>query len=153
MSNLSDTYQKKTDREHILDAPDTYVGSIEEDDTTNWILSNREAKMVWKSYQWVAGLYKCFDEGLVNARDHFTRLQEKKKKGDKNIIPVTYIDISISKKTGVITMTNDGDGIDIAKHPEYDIWIPEMIFGHLRTSTNYNKKEKKDCWGKEWVWL
>ena len=39
-------------------------------------------------------------------------------------------------------MINDGNGIDIAKHPEYDLWIPEMIFGHLRTSTNYNKDEK-----------
>jgi DNA topoisomerase-2 len=41
-------------------------------------------------------------------------------------------------------MTNDGNGIDVAQHPEHKLWIPEMIFGHLRTSTNYdeNKKEK-----------
>ena len=29
------------------------------------------------------------------------------------------------------------------KHPDNDLWVPEMIFGHLRTSTNYNKDEKK----------
>ena len=40
-------------------------------------------------------------------------------------------------------MRNDGNGIDVVKHPENDIWIPEMIFGHLRTSTNYNKDEQK----------
>ena len=45
-------------------------------------------------------------------------------------------------------MINDGNGIDIAKHPEYDTWIPEMIFGHLRTSTNYNKDEKRIVGGK-----
>ena len=45
-------------------------------------------------------------------------------------------------------MTNDGNGIDIEKHPEYDIWIPEMIFGHMRTSTNYDKSEKKIVGGK-----
>jgi len=45
-------------------------------------------------------------------------------------------------------MSNDGNGIDIAKHPEYKIWIPEMIFGHLRTSTNYNKNEKRIVGGK-----
>jgi DNA topoisomerase-2 len=45
-------------------------------------------------------------------------------------------------------MLNDGNGIDIEKHPEYDIWIPEMIFGHLRTSTNYDKTEKKIVGGK-----
>ena len=28
------------------------------------------------------------------------------------------------------------------------IWIPELIFGHLRTSTNYDKTEKKIVGGK-----
>ena len=55
-------------------------------------------------------------------------------KKSKENIPVSYIDISIAED-GVITMINDGNGIDVAKHPEYNIWIPEMIFGHLRTST------------------
>ena len=45
-------------------------------------------------------------------------------------------------------MINDGNGIDIAEHPEYKIWIPELIFGHLRTSTNYDKTEKKIVGGK-----
>ena len=51
-------------------------------------------------------------------------------------------------------MINDGSGIDIAEHPEYidskgnKIWIPELIFGHLRTSTNYDKSEKKIVGGK-----
>ena len=39
---------------------------------------------------------------------------------------VTYIETTISED-GTITMANDGNGIDIAKHPEYDIWI--MIGG------------------------
>ena len=45
-------------------------------------------------------------------------------------------------------MLNDGNGIDVEKHPEHDLWIPEMIFGHLRTSTNYKKNEKKIVGGK-----
>jgi DNA topoisomerase-2 len=65
----------------------------------------------------------------------------------ENTIPVSYIDISIDD-TGLISMTNDGNGIDVAQHPEYKIWIPELIFGHLRTSTNYDKSEKKIVGGK-----
>merc|ERR1711871_699681 len=65
----------------------------------------------------------------------------------ENAIPVSYIDIQINDDDS-ITMINDGNGIDVAKHPEYDIWIPEMIFGHLRTSTNYDKNEKKIVGGK-----
>ena len=45
-------------------------------------------------------------------------------------------------------MLNDGNGIDVEKHPEYNVWIPELIFGHLRTSTNYNKDEEKIVGGK-----
>ena len=143
MNNLAQTYQKKTDRQHILDNPDTYIGSIEEDDAIDWFLTDQN-KFERKKFRWVSGLYKCFDEGAVNARDHWVRLSEKK----KNKFPVTKIDFEVNQTTGIITILNDGEGIDIEKHPEYDIWIPEMIFGHLRSSANYNKKEKKIVGGK-----
>lgn len=147
--SLSTTYQKKSDREHILDAPDTYIGSIEQDEVQNWIFDPVDEKMIYKKYNWIPGMYKCFDEGIVNARDHFIRMQQKcLTTNDKSVIPVKLIDISVDKETGIITMVNDGNGIDIAKHPEYDIWIPEMIFAHLRTSTNYKKDEKKTVGGK-----
>lgn len=146
--SLSKTYQKKTDREHILDAPDTYIGSIEEDSVINWIYDEKTNSMIHKEYNWIPGLYKCFDEGIVNARDHKVRMDQKIKNGEDKCIPVKNIDIGIDKKTGIITMINDGNGIDVVKHPDYDIWIPEMIFGHLRTSTNYNKDEKKIVGGK-----
>ena len=67
--------------------------------------------------------------------------------GTKNAIPVSYIDVAI-QDDGTIVMINDGNGIDVAEHPEYKIWIPELIFGHLRTSTNYDKTEKKIVGGK-----
>ena len=100
--------------------------------------------MVLRDFKWVPGLFKCFDEGIVNARDHFVRIQQKLKEGEtKNVSPVKNIEITVDKETGVITMYNDGNGIDVEKHPEYNIWIPEMIFGHLQTGTNYDKSEKK----------
>ena len=146
-SKLGKTYQKKTDRQHILDAPDTYIGSVEETEYDTFVLEtdNGETKIVKKNINIIPGLYKLFDEGIVNCRDHVARMAGLEK--NKQNVPVSYIDISISED-GVITMINDGNGIDVAKHPEYDIWIPEMIFGHLRTSTNYDKDEKKIVGGK-----
>ena len=44
---------------------------------------------------------------------------------------------------GSISMTNDGNGIDIEKHPEYDIWIPELIFGHLLSGSNFDDSEDR----------
>ena len=131
---LAENYQKKTDREHILDAPDTYIGLVEQDRTEGY--TSEDNNLVYKSFNWVPGLYKLFDEGIVNCRDHFIRLQQKIKKKEKIVVQVTRIEINLHKKTGVISMLNDGNGIDIEKHPEHDLWIPEMIFGHLRTSTN-----------------
>ena len=145
--SLAKKYQKKTDIEHIKDAPDTYIGSIEQDDEKDWVID--DDKMVLRDFKWVPGLFKCFDEGIVNARDHFVRIQQKLKEGEtKNVSPVKNIEITVDKETGVITMYNDGNGIDVEKHPEYNIWIPEMIFGHLRTGTNYDKSEKKIVGGK-----
>ena len=138
-------YQKKTDREHILDNPDTYIGSIELVDSEEFILStdsDNNLSIKRKKIDYIPGLYKLFDEGIVNCRDHVVRMQQKLISGDESIIPVTNIEISILED-GIITMCNDGNGIDIAEHPEYKIWIPELIFGHLRTSTNYDKSEKK----------
>ena len=144
--DLSQTYQKKTDIEHIKDAPDTYIGSVEPDSVKNWSFNGDNIS--YNTYDWVPGLYKLFDEGIVNCRDHVIRLQQWKKEKRKNICPVTTIDITVDKQTGMITMLNDGNGIDVEKHPEHKIWIPQMIFGELRTSTNYDKTEKKIVGGK-----
>lgn len=143
---LAETYQKKTDIEHIKDAPDTYIGSVEPDNVKNWSFDDENIK--YKSYDWVPGLYKIFDEGIVNCRDHVIRLDQWKKEKKKNIINVSRIDITVDKNTGFISMSNDGNGIDVEKHPEHNIWIPQMIFGELRTSTNYDKKQKKIVGGK-----
>jgi DNA topoisomerase-2 len=146
-TDLSQKYQKKTDKQHILDNPDTYIGSIEEVDTDAWILSDTNDKIIQKNIRYIPGLYKLFDEGIVNCRDHVIRMKQAVANNAPNATEVSTIDIQIDDD-GTITMMNDGNGIDVEKHPEYDIWIPEMIFGHLRTSTNYDKTEKKIVGGK-----
>jgi DNA topoisomerase-2 len=146
-SKLATKYQQKTDKQHILDNPDTYIGSIEEVESDTWIYDNENNKIKEKNIKYIPGLFKLFDEGIVNCRDHVIRMMQSIKNNQINIIPVSYIDVSISDD-GEITMINDGNGIDVAEHPEHKIWIPEMIFGHLRTSTNYDKTEKKIVGGK-----
>ena len=133
--DLAKTYQKKTEKEHILSNPDTYIGSVETTDTEVWTYDTD--KVTRKTIAYNPGLYKLFDEFIVNCRDHVVRMIQRKG------TPVTYIDVTVDKDSGEITMINDGDGIDIEKHPEHDIWIPELVFANLRTSTNYDKEEKR----------
>ena len=143
-ADLAKQYQRKTDKQHILDNPDTYIGSVENVDATLWVYDEQQSKMEYRDIEYVPGLYKLFDEGIVNCRDHVIRMIQSPLLNKKF---VTHIDIDIDE-TGTITLMNDGNGIDIEKHPEYNIWIPEMIFGHLRTSTNYDKTQKKIVGGK-----
>ena len=145
--DLANKYQQKTDKQHILDNPDTYIGSVEVIDSDLWILNSEGTKIIEKNIKYIPGLFKLFDEGIVNCRDHVVRMTQAISSGQENCIPVSNIDISIGDD-GTITMFNDGNGIDVAMHPEHKIWIPEMIFGHLRTSTNYDKTEKKIVGGK-----
>jgi DNA topoisomerase-2 len=112
-----------------------------------WVLNDDNSKIIEQNIELIPGLFKLFDEGIVNCRDHVVRMAQAIANGQDNVIPVTNIDITI-EEDGTIIMLNDGNGIDVAEHPEYKIWIPELIFGHLRTSTNYNKDEKKIVGGK-----
>ena len=143
-SKLAQQYQQKTDKQHILDNPDTYIGSVENVDANMWVFDDAANRIALKEIEYIPGLYKLFDEGIVNARDHVVRMIQSNSI-DKKF--VTFIDTTIGDD-GTITITNDGNGIDVAKHPENNLWIPEMVFGHLRTSTNYNKEEKKIVGGK-----
>jgi len=146
---LANQYQRKTDKEHVLDNPDTYIGSVEKVDSEQWVMEAVEGEanktIIPKTVEYVPGLYKLFDEGVVNCRDHVIRMIQSKAENKRL---VSSIDIEVDEETGKITLTNDGNGIDVAEHPEEKIWIPEMIFGHLRTSTNYDKNEKKIVGGK-----
>ena len=143
-TNLAKQYQQKTDKQHILDNPDTYIGSVENVDAEMWVYDDATNKIALKHIEYIPGLYKLFDEGIVNCRDHVVRVINSNLLDKKY---VTYIETDIAED-GTITLTNDGNGIDIAKHPENNMWIPEMIFGHLRTSTNYDKDEKRIVGGK-----
>jgi len=151
---LAKKYQKKTDKQHVLDTPDTYTGSMTITDYDTFVLVGDEntdnSKIIDKQVSIVPGLYKIFDEAIVNTRDQSVRMRDMIDKGNggDDMIPVTEIDITINKEDGIITLCNNGNGIDVAKHPTENIWIPELIFAHLRTSTNYDKEEKKTTGGK-----
>ena len=137
---LADKYRKHTHREHILNLPDTYIGSIETATEMVW-LHDAEGNFKAETIAVNPGFYKLVDELLVNAHDHVVRLRTKKSTNPVKHISVSYTD-------GVIEVENDGESIDVAKHPEHDMYIPQLIFGELLTSTNYDKEEKKLVGGK-----
>jgi DNA topoisomerase-2 len=86
---------------------------------------------------------KIFDEVLVNAIDAHSTHPKK----------VACIEVHLGSDNSV-TVYNAGVGIPIKKHETEKgadgkpLWIPELIFGHLLTSSNYNDDEQRVTGGR-----
>ncbi|KAG8177161.1 hypothetical protein JTE90_021755 [Oedothorax gibbosus] len=129
-------YQKKTQLEHILLRPDTYIGSVEPVTQNMWAY-DEDVGMVNREVTYVPGLYKIFDEILVNAADN--------KQRDKNM---DCIKIEINPEKNKISVWNNGQGIPVVEHKDEKMFVPSLIFGHLLTSSNYNDEERKVTGGR-----
>ncbi|XP_027113751.1 DNA topoisomerase 2 [Coffea eugenioides] len=132
---IEETYQKKSQLEHILLRPDTYIGSIEKHSQTLWVFENDA--MVHRQISYVPGLYKIFDEILVNAADN--------KQRDPKMDSVKVV---INVEENFISVYNNGDGVPVEVHQEEGVYVPELIFGHLLTSSNYDDTVKKTTGGR-----
>jgi DNA topoisomerase-2 len=128
-------WKKLSHIEHILVRPDSYVGSLVPGPVDTWRLAGD--KFERHTVHIAPALVKIFDEILVNAIDQHTLHPRK----------VSRIDISW-KKDGTVTIRNNGDGIPIKKHATENIWIPELIFGHLLTSSNYDDSQERMTGGR-----
>ncbi|KAK0405993.1 hypothetical protein QR680_018303 [Steinernema hermaphroditum] len=138
MATIEQIYQKKSQLEHILLRPDTYIGSVEyTDKAPMWVYDVEKDAIVQREISYVPGLYKIFDEVLVNAADN------KQRDSKMNLIKIT-----IDKAKNEISVYNNGKGIPVVMHKEEQVYVPEMIFGTLLTSSNYNDDEKKVTGGR-----
>jgi DNA topoisomerase-2 len=52
---LAKQYQKKTDKQHILDNPDTYIGSVENVDADMWVYDDATQKIALKTIEYIPG--------------------------------------------------------------------------------------------------
>jgi DNA topoisomerase-2 len=92
-ATIEDTYQKLTQHQHILQRPDTYVGSIESVTSEMHVLHAETQRMEVRKLTYVPGLYKCFDEIVVNAADNKVRDDSQ-----------TYIKIKVERDKGRLSV-------------------------------------------------
>ena len=135
---MSESIQKLTHVEHILKRPDSYVGPVSHVAEPYWIHDTGHFEK--KSVVYSPALLKIFDEILVNAIDRNSMYP-------KN---VTSLGVSIDKTSGEITIENNGPlgGIEVKMHEKEGLWNPELTFGHLLTSTNYDDTQKRVVGGR-----
>lgn len=137
---------------HVFSIPDTYVGGTVPIEQT--VLVYKEGKYKEEKIKIPEGAQRLFLEILSNAGDNTYNSREHK---------IDPGDIKVEMNETIIKITNGGRHIDLKKIKmvergrDYDvkettnddpdgIWLPELIFGTLRSSSNYNKdKVRMGC--------
>ena len=130
-------FKKLGDIEHVLKNPGMYIGQITKQKNIHWIINEKNNKIERKELYFSPGLYKIYDEILVNAIDHKVR--------DNSL---NVIKIDIDKESNEITIYNNGKGIPVEMHKEENLYVPELIFGVLKTGSSYDDDEEKIIGGK-----
>lgn len=134
---VEEQYTMMEQRDHVLARPDMYIGSTRRISEDLWVWDSTLNAMVMKPVTYSPGLYKIFDEVLVNAADNYQRDTTMK-----------YIKVEINQATGTISVHNDGHGIPIEMHKKHKMYVPEMIFGVLLTGSSFDDSEAKVTGGR-----
>ena len=116
-------YKRLTDVDHVLQRSGVYLGSIVNTEREAFVVEND--KIVLKTVGYNPAIVKMFDEIISNSADESIR------SGNVKNIRVTINDDKS------ITVSDDG-GIPVELHPEYNIHIPELLFGELRSGSNFD---------------
>lgn len=140
MEVLKEEYKKLSQREHILLRPETYIGPVVPTTEIANVYDAESGMIVQREVTFVPGLMKIFDEILVNAADN--------KQRDPSMNKLT-VDIHPDGPRPSIVVYNNGAGIPVEPSAhDPSVMTPELIFGHLLTSSNYNDDIKKTTGGR-----
>ncbi len=155
------SYVSLDQRTHVLHRPDMYIGNVKntvmefygaeykgKEKEEKMSAANPDVKVIKddddedkeitiskKRGEINSGLHRIFIEVLSNAIDNVWRSSTTDTK-------CTKIKVEISDK-GMITVWNDGLSIPVEINEETKLYNPEMIFGKLLTSSNYDDKEER----------
>lgn len=134
---IEEKYKELSERDHVLLRPGMWIGSIKEQEYSQFVFDSDENKMTMRDIYYAPGMLKLFDEILSNSCDEFRR---------KDNMGLTQIEVTIDKDKNQITVKDNG-GIPIVQHKVAGCYVPEFIFGRLRTSSNYDDTEDRNVIG------
>lgn len=134
---IEEKYQQMSEREHILARPGMWVGSTMDEKRACFAYNEDIGRMEYSEYTYVPAMLKLFDEILSNSCDEYRR---------KDNLGLTSIEVTIDADSGLICVEDNG-GIPVIKHKEAKVYVPEFIFGRLRTSSNYDDSEDRNVIG------
>ena len=117
-------YKKLTEIEHVLKRPGRYIGAVAVSPFPTYYIENGSVK--WDTLSYNPAFIKLFDEIISNSADFSKRPEGKH---------LNKIEVEINNDT--ISVYDNG-GIPVVMHKEYKQYVPDMIFGELRSGSNFD---------------
>lgn len=146
---VEEKYTHKNEIEHIRHRSGMYIGSTIADTKESFIIDDQTGTFVKKDIEYTAGMLKICDEVLSNSCDEhirnvdgFDKLSERDKK-KKHIL--NKIEVNVTED-GLVVVKDNG-GIPIEYHSVGKCYVPQFIFGQLRSGQNYNDDEDRKVAG------
>lgn len=133
---IEEKYKELSETEHVLLRPGMYVGSTKKETFTQFVYDKENNVMKQKEVEYVPAMLKLVDEILSNSCDEYRR---------KDNLGLTKLDVTITNDGYIIV--EDNGGIPVVKHKEAGIMVPQLIFGRMRSSSNYNDDEDRNVIG------
>lgn len=122
------SYERQED--HIYNVTDSYIGSDKKIERMEKILNLETMRIEEKEVTLPKGVENIFSEISSNAGDNVARSKRKGVNPGKIVISMT---------DEIVKVRNGGISIPIEMHKERNMWVPELIFGTLLSSVNYDK--------------
>lgn len=130
---IEEKYKALTEQQHILQRPGMWVGSVRDEEKQAFVYDEETGKMTMKTVVYTPAMLKLVDEILSNSCDEYRR---------KDNLGLNNLYIKINCDNNEITIRDNG-GIPVVKHKDANMYVPEFIFGQLRTSSNYDDSEDR----------
>ena len=137
IKTIEEKYQEMSEREHILERSGMWIGSTKEEEAQMFLYNKDTAKMELKDVTYIPGMLKLVDEIISNSCDEYRR---------KDNLGLNKIEVSVALN-GTMLSVYDNGGIPVVKHKTAGCYVPEFIFGRLRTSSNYDDTEDRNVVG------
>lgn len=130
------SYEKMDPITHIHKRPDMYLGTLKPKiHDPEWVFEDGKMTLR-KEPKYSDGLWRIFLEPISNVVDNAWRSRQTGTECKK-------IKVDIDPETAEITIWNDGQFIPIEINEQTKMYNPELIFGNLLTSSNYNDEEER----------
>jgi DNA topoisomerase-2 len=130
---IEEKYQSMDEITHVLKKSGMWIGSIKKEKSQKFVFDSEQSSMTYKEIEYIPGMLKLIDEVISNSCDEYRR---------KDNLGLTEVTVKLDRN-GWISIKDNG-GIPIVKHKEAGVYLPEFLFGQLRSSSNYDDSEARN---------